>query len=243
MKKIAIGLLLGMGVVMGVQAEDVGVNIDGKNIVVTSAEKSRGSNEERLHQKDFSSGIFLQASTLSGEVLKNASEIIKARFTEHGFKVVESPEIAGIAIGFITYGALDLKNADQQAEHSILPNSHQVAVNSGSVIGSVISLGPIGAIGYAAGWVMSSGEETTISGVSCLKPIYGLARGKKYIYSNEKNGEHTNNVKISYKFDNASKANDDTVLKMLVDQWINRYMVIDTSETLAAPASSVAATN
>lgn len=237
MKKLLIGLLLGMGVVMGVQAEDVGVNIDGKNIVVTETTNAFGSDESRLDSKDFPSGIFIQASTINGEILLNATEVIKSRFFEKGFKVVSSIDEADIAIGFISLKSLDMKNADQEVEHSLLPTANQIATGLGGSIGSTIVLGPVALAGYLAGTLFSD-ETAIIGGVSCLKPVYGTAHGKKYIYSSlKKNGEQTNSVKISYKLDKENKASDAIVLKMVIDQWIERYMINNTlsDKNLSAP--------
>lgn len=244
MKKLLIGLLLGMGVVMGVQAEDVGFNIDGKNIVLKKSSKSFGSDEYSLNVKDFPSGIFLKATDVGGNELVNATELIKSRFIEKGFKVVKTLEEADVAIGFYSGGSLDMKSADQQAEHSVLPTGNQLSTGLGGAIGTTIALGPIGAVGYLIGSLLP-GETATINGMSFIKPTYTTSWGKKYFKSNTKEGYKRNSADIKYQLDGESKAGDAVVLKLVIDQWINRYMVMDAEPSTSAidPVSAVAATN
>jgi hypothetical protein len=47
-------------------------------------------------------------------------------------------------------------------------------------------------------------------------------------------GTFTNGVTVKYKLEKENEATEDLVLKMLVDQWVKLYLVID-AESVAEP--------
>lgn len=242
MKKLLIGLLLGMGVVMGVQAEDIGVNIDGKNIVVTEATNAFGSEEKKIHSKDLQNAIYVEVATIGGDEFKNLSLLAKERFALKGFKVTDSPVGASVKISLNVTGSINMSDANKRADYSSLPTGSLVVVNGGAAIGTAISSGLPGLVGFALGGLYPSDIKASINGTVYIKPVEKTTwRGLK-VFVSENN--FINMMRVFYKLEKDKEASDDTAFKMLVDQWINRYMVLDAESAMHAilPVSAVAAT-
>src|SRR5450759_193343 len=92
MKKILFAFLLSLVLSMYAFAEDVGVTIDGKKILVTGVGKH--GDERILHSKDLHAGIYVVAvrSPFSSTIYPNATAIIRERFKANGFRVVDKAE-------------------------------------------------------------------------------------------------------------------------------------------------------
>lgn len=235
MKKISLVLFVwfGIGMAMNAVAEEVsGVTIDGKKIVIVEAGKKFGSQEHFLHSKDLQDGIYaLAVSVPTGStVYPNATAIVRERLKADGYKVVDKAEGSAVTLKFMTAGSLDMEDADKSAATSNLPNSGQIGSNVMGGLGAIASAGIVGGAAYAIGSLFQSSKEATVLCQSI---------------TNEKDAKiFSTAMYVDYKLEKDNKASDDIVLKMLVDQWIKRYLVPDTepvavsavthTETLAA---------
>jgi hypothetical protein len=245
MKKISLVLLVwfGIGMAMNAVAEEVsGVTIDGKKIVIVEADKKFFSQEHFLHSKDLQDGIYAIAVSGPGSlsVYPNATAIIRERIVANGFKVVDKAEGSAVGLKFFTTGSLDMEDADKAAAASNLPNSGQIGSNVIGGLGAIAVAGIAGGAAYAIGSLFQSSKETVIGCMGIAKPL-----SNKMNESSEKEATIFNAIMyVDYKLEKDNKASDDIVLKMLVDQWIKRYLVLDTepvavsavthTETLAA---------
>jgi hypothetical protein len=207
-----------------VHAEEVaGVTIDGKKIVIVDADKKFFSQEHFLHRKDLQDGIYAIAGRgPAGDfIYPNATAIIRERFKAKGYKVVDKAEGSAVTLRFFTTGELDMGDADKAAAASNLPNSGQIGSNVIGGLGAIAVAGIAGGAAYAIGSLFQSSKETVIACTSM---------------TNEKNPKIFNAIMyVDYKLEKDNKASDDIVLKMLVDQWIKRYVLLDT-EPVAASA-------
>ena len=234
--KLVLAGILGTVLSVGAFAEEAkiaGVEIDGKKIAIESVGKH--GDERILHSKDLQDGIYIVAvaGPYSKTIYPNATNIIRERFAASGFKVVDKAEGSALGIQFFTMGALDLENADKAAAASILPTANQVGINAPGFVLGVANVGIAGGIAYIAGGLLQSSSKAVMSGFSLLKP-----NDNKMFKSSsaEKDPQFSDGIKVNYKLEKENKASDDIVLKMVTDQWIKSFLVLD-----AAPAEPVAA--
>jgi len=195
------------------QAEKFGVNIDGKNIEVTDV--STGGDDILISKQDLSDGIYIAAvSGPFAKVFPNATTVIRSRFTEAGFKVVDKADGAALGIQFFSGGDLDMEDANEASAHSVLPSSS----NAGAAIASVVSGGLVGGVGFVA-ILAGVDNKAVMSGFSLHKPI----DEKMFKSHQEKDAQFNNRVTVKYVLDKKDKASEDVILKMVVDQYIKQY--------------------
>ncbi|MDD5056546.1 MAG: hypothetical protein PHQ60_02135 [Sideroxydans sp.] len=231
---------------IGAHAEDVGVNIDGKNIQITEV---KATGERVFHSNEFPKGIFVIAnsSPASGDRFPNAETIISARLKLQGFKVVEKVEDASVAIKFATSGTITTASVDSKAAYSMLPNAGQVTVNAGGAIASALTSGPAGVVGFLIGGLYQSDSKGLMFVEVLQNPVVTRGwRGNENIGSGISNGTFAEGLHVYYRLEKDKEAQDDTIMKMLIDQWIKRYLVLDTEPVAATtgapiPASAVTA--
>lgn len=221
MKLVLVGIL---GAVLSVGAfaadETTGVTIDGKKIAIDLI-KPQGDNRI-MHSKDLQDGIYVAAVEWAtvDPGYKNATKIIRERIEAKGFKVVDKVEGSSVGIHFWLLGDLKMVDADKSAP----ADGKGVGLAVASFIGGGVA---------SLGGVFSSNSQSSLCGFSMLKPAD--ARLKKST-STDKEPQFSDNIIFKYKLEKDNKATSDIVLTMMVDEWINHYLVLD-----AAPAEPVAA--
>lgn len=84
-----------------------------------------------------------------------------------------------------------------------------------------------GVVGIAAmeGLSFSSNDKTVLGAVVCMQP---RPVKNAWCESSVKDGGFINGISVKYKLEKKAKAPEDVVLKMLVGQWVAKYIVIDT---------------
>jgi hypothetical protein len=218
-------------------AADEMVTMDGKNILLTLVE-AKGNLDGKLHSKDLPNGIFVRVSDnsfpVNGASLPNAEALVKAIFVAHGFKVVDKAEGASVAVQFGSVGgSFNLVSANNQAEHG--------SVSSDKVVGTIVVAavgGGAGVLGAVASLFIQTDERTSLMGFVSIKPEY---KGPNFLMSSEKN-DHGANLLVKYRLEKENKAQDDIILKVMIEQWIKQYMVKESDVAkIATPASAVAA--
>lgn len=241
-------LVLAVGVVMGLlagmaMAEEMFV-VDGKKILVTS---DLHQAELLIHSKDFPKGIFIRATTgggvpMGGGTLLNAGKIIKERFESKGFKVVEKFEDADIAIQFSSMGGnMNIVKANNNAAHSIMPDSGKLAANAGALAGAVMSGGVFAGVGYIAGAFIPTDESAFLTATVSKKPKFhqGGFFGIDSIISSVDDGDIYKHLGVKYRLDKEDQASDELILKLMVELWIKYNMVLDAPvATNATPAAT-----
>lgn len=230
MKKIVIGLL---AVVMSIFAlsssAEEGVTYDGKNIALTSVSVASSSDGRKFNAKDLQNGVYIKlAPYFFGSELPNASELIRQRFAELGFKVNKEMEGSDMALLFDAQGSMDMSNAEAKAAHSRAPN----AVNIGGAVAAGVVAGIPGVLAFASGGLFPTDSRTTLNAMVLLKPNKNK--------STVDGGTFTNGVTVKYKLEKGNEATEDLVLKMLVDQWVKLYIVADAPAANSAQAAKVA---
>lgn len=238
MKKTA---LLLVGAIMataafGALAADQGVTYDGKNIAIVKVEVGPSSDGRKFHVSDFQNGVYVHAAKyFAGKQYPNAEKMIRQRFAELGFKVVDNPIGADMQISFDASGSMDMDNADAQAAHSNMPSNSNIFGG----ISAGITAGIPGVLAFASGGLFQSDSQTGLMALVMLKPVKTKGFfGREGMDSSVKNGNFTNNVLVKYKLDKKNPATEDLVLKMLVDQWIKMYVVADAPVAGAAPSKT-----
>lgn len=232
MKSFLTGVL-GVMLSFGAFAEEIaGVVIDGKKIAIESV--GTHGDDRILHSKDLQDGIYALAVSGAGSYtpLQNATAIIRERIAASGFKVADKPIGSAVGIRFYTMGKLDMEDADKSAAASILPSANQVAINAPGLILGVANVGIAGGVAYVAAGLLQSSSKTVLSGVSILKPSNNLMFESS---STEKDFRFHDSIKVNYKLEKENKASDDVVLKMMADQWIKAYLVLDEAPAATAP--------
>jgi hypothetical protein len=219
---------------VGAFATDQPVSIDGRNIVVTDFSEA-GFGNDKLGSKDVGKGVYVFAgpsiTPILSERLPNAERIIAERLKMQGVKVVDKLEDADLAIYFSTSLSLNMVKADHQAANSLAPNADQFAAVSGQLINAVLTAGPAGLVGYAAGALFNTDSKLLVQAMIFKKPYYGKSMfGKTVIKSDDVS---TQAAKIFYKLEKDKEAPDDVVLKMVADQWTKHYVVFDAPAIIA----------
>jgi hypothetical protein len=228
MKKMyLVAMLLGL-FSMTAQAEKFGVNIDGKNIDINESSASSFSDGRVFHPTEMPKGIYVIAiqSMTSKDRLPNAEALIADRLKLAGFKVVDKMEDASIAIKFSTNSAsLSMENADAKAKHSMF-NAGQVSANAGAAIGAAVGGGAAGVIGFVVGGLYTVDSKSILNGEILINPILNKGLFGSSITSITPGGVIMNGVSVHYNLEKDAEAGDDTVLKMMVDQWIKNFLAV-----------------
>jgi hypothetical protein len=185
------------------------------------------------------SGIFIRVSDnsfpVNGASLPNAEALAKAIFVKHGFKVADKAEDASVAVQFGSVGgSFRLTSANNQVEHG--------SISADKVVGTVVVGavgGGAGVLGAVASLFIQTDERTSLIGFVSIKPEH---KGPNFIMSAEKN-DHGANLLLKYRLEKDNKAQDDTIFKIMVEQWIKQYMINDTvvAPSTASSASAVVA--
>jgi hypothetical protein len=209
------------------------VEYDGKKIVITDV-GVMGGLDKPIHSNEVPDGIFVRASAaegtpVNGASLQYAEKLIKERFVIRGFKISEQAESASISIQFgSTQNAkFSMAGANNIAEQSDLNKTKLV---SGGLL--MIGRGSAGVVGGLANILVKSDEKVYFMGLVSEKPKYSKPN---YLVSSNKGSDEMGTSVIKYKlFDKDDRAPDDAILKMLVDQWIDQYMVLDAPGVVSA---------
>lgn len=231
MKKLYLILVLAVSAMsVSAIADESGVVIDGKNIVVTEADRMMGSEDRVFNKTEFPKGIYVIANSSIGSLdrFRNAEIVIGERLKLQGFNVVEKMEDASIAIKFSLSGTVAMSDADKQAAHSLLPSSGTIAINSGALIAGTVINGVPGAVGFLIGGLYPTDSKGIMAAEVLINPVitHGFF-GMTGISSTTKDGVIFDTIMVRYKLEKGNEASDDTVLKMVVDQWIKRYLATD----------------
>jgi hypothetical protein len=226
MKKFFLVLVMSIVSFSAMASDAVGVNIDGKNISITDVSTS---SDTILHSKDLGNGVYI-ISFPAGIKYQNATSIIRQRFVAAGIKVVDKADGAAVGLEFMAAGDLDIGDADKSAAGSILPN----ASNIGAMVGSIAGGGIHGAAGFIGGALFGSGDKSVLTALVNLHPVDDNLR------KTESKNESSNRIIAKYKLEKGT--NQDVVLKMMTDQWINSNVVFDAVPTQPVSASSVSVT-
>lgn len=208
----------------GAMAEE-GVTYGGKNIAMTAVSAAPSSDGRKFHSKDIRNGIYIKsANYFFGKEFPNSSALIRERFATLGIKVADTMEGADLALLFDAQGSMDMSNADVQAAHSNMPST----VNIMGAAGAGIVAGIPGIVAFASGGLFPTDSKTVLNAMVLLKPVKskGMFGGEK-VASSVDGGTFTNGVAVNYKLEKGNEATEDLVLKMLVDQWIKLYLVMD----------------
>ncbi len=230
MRKIFAGLV-GVMLSFGALAEEAqlkGVEIEGKKIMIDLI-KPQGDNRI-MHSKDLQNGIYVAAVEWAtvDPGFKGATKIIRERLEAKGFKVVDTVEGASVGIHFWLLGDLKMVDADKSAP----ADGKGVGLAVASFVGGGVA---------SLGGLFSSNSQSSLCGFAMLKP--SDARLKKTT-SDDKEPQFNDNLIFKYQLEKENKATSDIVLTMMIDQWINTYLVLDTDSVAAsaiAPAESLAA--
>lgn len=208
------------------------VEYDGKKIVITDIGVSGGL-DKPIHSNDVPGGIYIRASAeafaANGASLLYAGKLIKERFVSRGFKIIDQAEQASISIQFgsIQNATFSMAGANNVAEQSDLNKAKLV---SGAML--AMGRGPAGVVGGLTNILIKSDEKVYFLGLVSENPKY---IAPNFIASSNKGSDKTGTSVIKYKlFDKDERAPDDAILKMLVDQWIDQYMVLDVPGIVSA---------
>jgi hypothetical protein len=113
--------------------------------------------------------------------------------------------------------------------------AEQSELNKAKLVSGVmlaIGRGPAGVVGGVANILIKSDEKVYFMGFVSEKPKY---LNPNLLISSNKGSDVTGTSIIKYKlFDKEARAHDDAILKMLVDQWIDQYMVLDVPDVASA---------
>ncbi len=150
----------------------------------------------------------------------------------------ETIEGSDLTLLFDSQGSMDMSNADAKAAYSNMPSTPNII----GAAGAGVVAGIPGLVAFATGGLFPTDSKTVLNAMVLIMPVKtkGTFGGEK-IGSSISDGTFTNGVTVKYKLEKGNEATEDLVLKMLVDQWIRLYWVIDGSTPIAA--SAVAATN
>lgn len=221
----------------GAMAEE-GVAYDGKNIALTAVTAAPSSDGRKFHTKDIQKGIYIKsANFFFGKEFPNSTVLIRERFEALGFKLSDTMEGSDLALLFDSQGSMDMSNADAKAAHSNMPSTPNII----GAAGAGVVAGIPGLVAFASGGLFPTDSKTVLNAMVLIKPVKtkGTFGGEK-TSSSVSDGTFTNGVTVKYKLEKGNEATEDLVLKMLVDQWIKLYWVIDGTPVAA---SAVAATN
>jgi len=246
MKKVFLVVAMALGLMASAFAENQDMLVDGKLIRLTNEVGTAGA-DRVFHTKDMPGGVYILTSAngpASQDNLPGAAALIRSIFIARGVKIADKPEDAGIAITFDMGGSATLVAANTKAEHSSLPSTGKVMSSVGAIAAGMAQGGIYAAVGYLAGGLIETDERTYLSAFIMDKPVVrevGLfTKHPRVVPTEDKMSSLTsNNVHITYRLEKGKEATDDAILKLMADQWINKFIVVDTSPAGASPASAV----
>jgi hypothetical protein len=211
---------------------DKTVEYDGKKIVITDIGVSGGL-DKPIHSNDLPDGIFIRASAegnpMLGDSLQYAEKVIKERFASRGVKITDQVEQASVSIQFASHqnATFSMAGANNIAEQSELNKSKLV-----SSVMLAVGRGPVGIVGGVGNFLVKSDEKVLFMGFVSKKPKYNY---KHLIASDIGDDDKVGTMHVKYKlFEKDGRAPDDAILKMLVDQWIDQYMILDVPDVASA---------
>jgi len=229
MNKIAFAMLVTLS--FSAYAADEGVVIDNKKILLTDVSVSGGSDGRTFKAADLTKGVHVKvAKMFYGKRYPNAEALVKERLTAKGIKIAEQEDGASLALMFDIGGSMDMESAEAKADYSSLPSTSKVAANAGAVAGAVVSFGTGGAAAAAVGFLFPVDSKSLINAMVLVEPKKTKGFLGEGLNSSVKNGTFTNGVSVSYKLEKDHEAPDDVVLKMLIDQWVSKYISNDSTQ-------------
>lgn len=217
----------------GAMAAEEGVVYDGKIILMTDVSDAPSSDGRVFHSKDFPDGVYVRvAKMFHGERYPDLEAIVRECLAGKGFKMADNMEGSSMELAFTVFGKLSLEDANNKAAHSNRPNG----VNVAGTVGAALVAGAPGAIAFMAGSVFPTDSRTSLTAMSLMKPVKtkGLFGGEG-LKSSVDGGTFTNGIAVKYKLEKDKEATEDAIFKMLVDQWMKRYVIND-AEPVAASA-------
>lgn len=228
--KMAVVLFMVCFSIGSMAADDAakGVVIDGKNIAITEISSLIGFNDgKNISEKDLAKGVFV---TLGFNVEKiqypNAEAVVRERFANKGIKLVDKIEDAGISLVFLFSGSVDVKDADKKAAYSNLPSARVVAANGGALVAGYTTNGPGALLGFAIGSMFPVDSKSLVGVQVSIQPKISKGFFGTKIESSMDDGNFRDGMNIHYKLEKDKEATDDVVLKMMTDQWIQKYIAL-----------------
>jgi len=207
--------------------------IDGNKILVTDVDSKLFSSEKIIHSKDYPNGIFIVIENdINSKVYPHSTKLVRDIFTEKGFKIVDHADGADLAINLSFYktysGSFSVANAEQQAAHDSSASAGAMIANAGVLAGAALTSGPAAAAGGLMALLIDYDEKTMLGALIYTKPVIDKSKkGVNAIKSSTDVATNMNDVDYRVAKKKDGPAPDTAVLKVLVDQWIKRYMVLD----------------
>lgn len=241
---------------------------DDKKIYFTGAEVASSSAERIIHSIELPNGVYITTGDINGTSYPNTDKLIKAVFAERGFKLSDRLEGSSIMIEFDFNGKINMGKVEEQASKlplltagsgevnpkasadPALQNSAKLTYGSvllgGAISGNAMQRG-MGASGLIAAFVPASvhAHDMTVEVAAHIWPKPELSKG---FFGNDIVKETPDSKinhtaiyyyapKVGYVF--IPPETMMTILVTAVNQWIDRYMVLDAGPVAV---SAVAAT-
>lgn len=219
--------------------------IDGNKILVTDMESKLFSDEKIIHSKDYPNGIFIMIDEdVNGTAYPHAIKLVREIFTEKGFKIADQLDGSDLAINLSFYktysGSFSVANAEKQAAHDSSMSGEAMIANAGVLAGAVLTSGPIAAAGGLMALLIDYDEKTLLGAMIYTKPVIDKSKSGLKAIKSSTGKVVTNIADVDYRVAKKKdgQAPDTAVLKMLVAQWVKRYMVLDVDPVTVGTAQS-----
>jgi hypothetical protein len=223
------------------QAADNGVVIDGKSIAIIDTVST--SAEHVIHTSDLAKGVFITVNKMTyGDVRPNTTKIVRERFAAAGIKLADAAVGSSMSLQFDAMGTLDIGDAEKALAYSAMPNAQQIAVNGGAIAAGVVNMGKAGVLGAIVGLAFTPDAKSTLMAQVYMQPHMekGFFSGEN-LRSSVQDGSFIDGVRVTYKLEKGKEASDAVVLKMLVDEWIKKYVVVDAESISVSDMSATIA--
>lgn len=229
MKKIlSVIVVMSVLAMTGCASAPKNIAMDGKLIVVTDESTVPFLSDRALKKADLADGLFVRiaGNMYDKTVYPNADVIVKERFTSRGIKLAETESDSSVIVKFYLQGSASLADIEKSANHATHIDSAELIVNGGIVAGNYISMGPVALAGAAVGLMFDQDKKTFIASLMTINPRPAITVNGVNKASIEKT-DIVNGISVKYKLEKGKEARDEVVLKVLVDSWINKYIVLD----------------
>ncbi|MCR4304898.1 MAG: hypothetical protein NUV63_11875 [Gallionella sp.] len=229
---------------------------DDNKIYFTGSEISSGSSERVIHSNEIPNGIYITTNGIDESSYPNSNKLIRAVFKHRGIKLADQMNGSSVMVEFDFSGAINMDKAEDQASKLPVLTAGEETPNAGyahslslqasekTTYGSVLLGGVVagntmntamGAGGLLAAFLPTPAHnhESKVKVISYIWPNPELGKGffGKVIVKEtpdskvNKMASYYYAPKVGYVFIPAETMM--TILVTSVNQWIDRYMVLD----------------